>query len=234
MTLLAALLRLLRLKVWRFRQAWLKPVGGRAGRMRRRMVLLIGGCTFLVAVVSFPGTFMSATSRLCKTRILQPRLGDICGDAGVEGIPARAERIAWEAIPSGDCEGLDRYRSKYPKGAFRSAADARLAIVRVDYSSEWTVRTNLRDNLYVRDSMPPFASRKAAEVDAENRALKEASQRCQDFSITVPKDMVHLLSANLAKEQSTCRSAAQGGFVCSMEFSAVCHTRQRLLRQICG
>jgi len=229
-----AAFRLIRLKVSRLRQEWLRPIGGPVGRMRRRLVLLIGMCSIAAAVFAFPGTVMSTGSRLCKTAVFQPRLADFCGAMGIEGIPSHDERLAWEALPAGDCEAIEGYRRRYPKGAFRSVADARLAIVRVDYGPQWTDTTSLRDNLYARDSLPPFPSQHGAEADVEKRAQAEAVERCQDSSFTVPREMARFSSADLTKKRQSCRGSADGGFACSMSFTAVCHMRIRLPRQVCG
>src|SRR4029453_67872 len=76
-------------------------------------------------------------SGVCAIPGPQPGLSDSCGIFGLGGRPSKAERLAWEARPTGNCEALRKHISSFPDGVFRTKAADLLTARKISYVNSW-------------------------------------------------------------------------------------------------
>lgn len=228
MSAFAALWRLLRIRVRRARRDWQRPKGGPAGRLRRRLAL--GGfvLTFLFAALAFPDSIFRSAKALCELPPDRSGFSDFCGDVGVPGIPARPERLAWEAVRPGDCQMLRDYARRFPSGVFRDETQRRLAARRVERSSAWTSsRREVRGFISRRQS--PLATREAAVADARDQVAGDARELgCQTID-----EHQRLMRVEIMAATPTCRQITDG-YTCSLDYRAICHLAEQRAVEICG
>jgi hypothetical protein len=219
--------RWFRIRARRMRRDWRRPKGGPAGRLRRR--LMLGGAVLAAvsAALAFPASLSRQAKALCEMPG-RPGLADACGALGVPGVPGQAERLLWEAAKPGDCQALRDYREQFPKGVFREPAERRLAITRVEPSSEWTPLRRETAGFIARQ-MAPLASEAAALADARGRVEDDAGQLgCRPVD-----ELERLMKVEIVNAVPSCRRIG-GGHTCALDYRAVCRMTERKMVEICG
>lgn len=226
MSTVVAIYRLLRFK---FQQTWsqmLRPAGGPAGRMRRRLFMIAGAVGMAMTALAVPSKVRSGTAAACQIDLFQPELESVCLRLGVKGIETSAERAAWSATTSGNCDALGQFIRRYPHSQHLAEAQARLAARTIEQSDIYVQRDEPRGPLYVREDQK-FASLAQAERDAVARAGVSAGETCGPVS-----DGEQFRPADVQRARDECRRSG-GGFVCALGFSAVCHRMVRPLVDVC-
>lgn len=204
------------------REAEIEPIL-RRGRMRRlatkvAALVVIAGLAFAALDV------FSSRSSLCA---MSTSISDACGSAGLGGRPDRDERLAWAALPAGDCQALRQFVEDYPDGSYRTAAADLITAREVRSAEEWAPAER-RLRLFV-PSGGPAASEAAAREDAIGRGNRRAARACEDFPDS------RLTTAAIEPDEWICRPEP-GGTVCAMEGDAICslELRQTVEIEYCG
>lgn len=149
-------------------------------RLARRLLwgAIGGGATAVVAALF---TVFAAQDAVCSAPWFQPALSDACGALGVGRRPSRAERVAWAALPEGDCPALRSHVARFPDGALRVQAEARLATRVLLPRERWVpderqllISTDLGD--------VPRTHEVDARTLAMDQARREAETTCGAFS----------------------------------------------------
>lgn len=174
----------------------------------------------LVLLLGF--NLFDAQARLCRLRLGQPRLSDVCGAWGLGGAPRKQERIAWEAHERGSCAALRLHLSQFPEGAYRKVAETWLAARQVERQETWTEREHPLE-LHVSRDVAPKRDLAAAESAAHAVAQAEAERLCKNFAAPGQN---RLRSARIEKARMQCDRLAHG-HVCSLDAEALCAMDQR-------
>ena len=203
------------------------PPRSRLARLRRRIALgsLAGATGVALSVVGL--NLMSVQDPLCAAPVLQPALSDACGSLGLGHRPTWQERLAWAALPPGDCDALRQHITAFPQGAFRSAAADRLAAAKTERQSTWQpVEHRLR--LYVpRANAKPAPHQDAAKAQALDRGQAQADALCQGFAGT----RSFRVSAPARIEPSGWQCTASATVTCSLEGHAVCGLEEQIVTE---
>lgn len=192
------------------------PARGPMARLARR--LTIGGIASAASagVVAFAMNIMSVQDHACAVRLGQPLLSDACGALGLGERPTREERIAFAALPDGDCAALRAFLDRHEASPLRALADSRLNAKVIAEEESW-VAGERRLILFA-----PGGS----EAEARARAGPQAERLCRGFAAT--------LSFRLEAAEATGAYACEDG-VCGLSGEAVCalEERQIVTREIC-
>ncbi len=201
---------------------------GPAQRLMRRAAAGSGGFVLAAVALAFALNAFHVQNGLCRVAGLQPGLSDACGALHLGDAPSRAERIAWQARPAGDCEALRAHIARFPDGAYRSQAADLLQGALVSRAETYTpAPRDVRG--YVRQSEQAFASVAQAQADARARALTDAEQIA-----CAPHDAFERAAgASLDTVRFDCR-ARPGGQVCAADYAATCKIEARALTERCG
>ena len=201
----------------------------RLGRLKVRNwisgVTLLGCC---VALFGFSRNVYDMQGPVCSARFLRPHLADFCGDHGWGNQPTHDERIAWEALPPGDCAALARYTSRFRTSPLNARA------------AEWSsLRQTIRDKqyssytrvvgTYVRQGEKPVVSENDAQNSARQAALADAHEQCAPSG---PFD--RLVNVKLLRFQPECRESKGLGYFCGADYQAECQMRGRREHEWCG
>lgn len=192
-------------------------------RKRWRHLSIASIAMMLLGLVLLLGlNLFDAQARLCRLRLGQPKLSDVCGAWGLGGAPSKLERIAWEARERGSCAALRLHLSRFPEGAYRNAAETRLAARRIERQETWTARKHPLELHGTRD-VAPKRDRAAAESAAHAVAQAEADRLCKNFAATGQN---RLRSARIENARMQCDRLTHG-YVCSLDAEALCALDQR-------
>jgi hypothetical protein len=198
-------------------------------RLMRR--LTIGGVASALAAsaAGFAVNVFSVQNQVCALPVGQPALSDLCGALGLGDRPNREERIAFEALPPGDCDALSAYREAFEESPLRALVDSRLADRRPAPEPKWTPTTN-RQALYQpqteRSETTLDAARAAALAAAEGQALRlcRTAEASGFYRVTGVRPVA---------EQWECEQTG-GSFACSFMGLAECAVDQRETVYVCG
>ena len=204
------------------RDAEIEPI------LRRGRIRKLASSFAIMAIVAGLGVaaldVFSNRSTLCA---MSTSISDSCGAMGLGGRPERDERLAWAALPAGDCEALRQFVEDYPDGSYRTAAADLITAREVRSAEQWTPAER-RLRLFV-PSGDPAASEAAARDDAIARGNQRAARACEDFPDS------RLATAEIEPDEWICRPEA-GGTVCAVEGDAICslELRQTVETEYCG
>lgn len=223
MALVRSLFRYWRRKLRRkllYRQA---PRGrGPAARLVRRILpfsILLACVTF---AFGFTSDVLSMRQGTCSFSLIQPAASDLCGALGVPGFPTRSERLAWEALPHGNCDALRTFLGRFPNGARSEEARARLRTPSV-VSESFPSRFERIEMGYVRYSPTPFPAESLARSDVERRAQEDSrSTLCQ------PREPgERTINVVVTPTAFDCQQHPEGGHICSLDYRALCQMEVR-------
>ena len=211
-----------------------RPVPPAKGPMRRlmRRATAMSGATVVLAVLAGVGmNAFGVQDRLCSLPLDTPALSDTCGRLGLGGRPTRAEREAWEHLPSGSCTALQQYVVDFPRGAFRAQANALLGTRARQPGNSW-VALELPIEIYVERDAAPARDRSAARKVALQRGQDEADKRCKGYGIVGQRE---LDPATFKVEETDWKcSVYSDGHACGFQVAATCHVREREEVETCG
>jgi TIR domain len=198
------------------------PAKGPARRLYRR---LTAGATLAAMIAAVWGVGMNALGvqdQICRAGFLS----DTCGALGLGHRPTRAERLAWQARPPGDCAVLKGFAER--EGHYQAAAAARLAAATLVAGETFTPAP--REALgYARASAAPFHNEEAARADA----LMRATQDAQTIACAPRGADERLDGVELAAPKYDCRRDPRGGHVCALDYTARCQIGVRGMVEIC-
>ena len=188
---------------------------------------------FSILIPLFCWAYLDLTSQesiICTLPVGQPGLSDACARYGMGGRPSREERLAWEALPAGQCAALRRHVEHYPDGAFRDDAAQLIATRRVEIVENWHERavvTPLYSPLNLRPTSPDEAN-----AQAMRNAEGFAASNCESLA---QNDGFRLISTQINNAETFCE-AVSGGWFCRVEGQTVCLVEQRSYVEIekCG
>lgn len=189
---------------------------------RARLLAAWGGGLGLVAtLLGFGADLVGFQKPLCKI----PGIHGMCASWGLGGIPTEEEESLWAKRVPGDCEILQDYLARFPKGAYAGEAD-RLIQAAVPVEDESWSPQEQRLPLVVRSTFAPLASENAARTDALARAETEAARTCKGFD----GGEYRLVSATAEAQGWRC-SARGSGWICGFDGEAVCQVEARKITQ---
>jgi hypothetical protein len=201
------------------------PAKAPGRRLLRRAAIGSSSTAVLLAAVTFAGNLFAVQDRVCTIPIAQPALSDACGGVHIGGRPSRAQRLAWDARPKGDCNALRPFADGDGPYAARAARLLQAATV-TDASSFAPSPRTARG--YVRQSITGFSSVAAAQADARTRAADDAKETaCAPVDANEKLDGVDLTNARF-----DCRPSPLGGTVCAADYVATCRLESR--QSTCG
>ncbi len=195
---------------------------------------LLGRVTLLGVlgtVLSFGFNIAGVQEKSCSFSAAQPLLSDGCGALGLGSKPTREERLAWEALPAGNCKAIEDFVSRFKDTAYLEQATHSLELRRMIRGSQ--VRDYTRDGdalVYVRQSMTPFATRAAAEAGARQAAQADAaSQACAPDGAEE-----QLVSVELIEFKPQCNDVPGAGFMCGADYRPRCNMHGKQAIEWCG
>ncbi len=146
------------------------PARGPRRRLARRLLWsAAGGAATALAASAF--AVFAAQDAVCGAPgFFQPTVSDACGALGLGHRPAQKERLAWEALPAKDCAALREHIARFPAGALRPSAEARLAARQLQARERWV--PDVRGVPISTEETEP-----AQRLEAEARALAEAEAK---------------------------------------------------------
>jgi len=173
----------------------------------------------------------SQDSTICSAPVFQNAISDACGDAGLGGRPSAEERLAWEALPAGDCEALRGHVARFPEGAFREIATDLLTARQTSARETWAPR-EAPVEVVIGFGDAAFASLAEARADALERAREDATGQCGSLVVT---GRFRLLGASAREDALICTSG-NGGRQCRYDGLAACAVEARRTDEIetCG
>jgi len=205
------------------------PARGPMARLVRRLTIGSVASAATAALFAFAMNFMSVQDHACTVPLGQPFLSDACGALGLGDRPTRQERVAFEALPPGDCDALSAYRDAHEDSPLRAIVDSRLADRRAAPEPRWVPQT-LRQTLYQPQTASAAASEAAARADALTSAQAQAERLCRAVAAS---GLYRIESARPIATQWTCdRSGA--GYACAFMGEAECVAEQRQTVYQCG
>ena len=184
------------------------PARGPMARLVRRLTVGSIASAATGGLFGFAMNFMSVQDHACSVQLGQPALRDVCGALGLGNQPTHAERVAFEALPPGDCPALEAYRDRYETSPLREIADSRLN-AKVTAQEERWVAGERRLALFAGG---------ASEGEARARANTRAEQLCRGFTATT---QFRLDRSEHAGDYS-CEDGA-----CGITGEAICHLQER-------
>lgn len=206
-----------------------KPLGPMKRLLRRATA---GGVTagLALAAGAFANNALNLQQHLCTLPLAQPGLSDACGAAGLGGRPSRPERLAWAALPAGDCSALRRFVNDWPTGAHRLEADALLTARSVTLNERWTP-VEQRPSLYLGEDPSAAPTEAQARERTLTRSARDAEQRCRLY----PGGNHRFVGAVAEAGEWRCHREAAGWF-CSSQGTAVCRMEERVETEVerCG
>ncbi|MFZ4687533.1 MAG: hypothetical protein ACOYMK_18255, partial [Hyphomonadaceae bacterium] len=198
-------------------------------RLARRLTIGSVASALTAGLFAFAMNFMSMQDHACTLLVGQPTLGDVCGALGLGSQPTREERVAFEALPPGDCEALSDYRDAYEDSPLRAVVDSRLAGRTPAPEPRWVAQT-LRQTLYQPQTASPASTEQAAREAALTAAEGQALRLCRTAEAS---GLYRLQRATPIAEQWECEPTG-GGYVCSFMGQAECAVEQRETVYQCG
>lgn len=203
-----------------------------AGKDRVRSMLsritLLGA---LGTVLSFGFNIAGVQEKACSFSVPQPLLSDGCGALGLGSKPTREERLAWQALPAGDCKAIEGFVSRFKDTAYLDKATHSLNLRRMIRDTK--ISNYSRDGAslsYVRQAPRPFALREAAEARARELAAADAAtQACAPDGAEE-----RLVRVELLEFAPQCSEVPGAGFMCGADYRPRCHMNGRRNIEWCG
>jgi TIR domain len=205
------------------------PARGPMKQLRRRMTYGSIASAIVSGGVAFGANLFGLQDRAC-TALLWPHLSDVCGAMGLGHRPSRSERVAWESNrerrETGSCTALVEHIGRFPEGAYRDEAAARLAARRVTQRDVWEPAQR-RLALIVSQDGPASGSERAAQAAALTRGRPQAEHLCRGFAATT----VYRLRTSAPDVQTWRCSPAGKGWVCGFDGEAICEVDERHIQE---
>ncbi len=193
------------------------PAKGPMARLVRRLTIGSIASAIVACAFGFATNVLSVQDQVCTMPIGQPGVSDACGALGLGNRPTHEARVAFDALPPGDCTALERFRDAYESSPLRAIADSRLS-----------ARTTTQDVTWVANDrrLTMFAGG-ATEVEARARAATRAASLCAGFAATT--------QYRVASAEATGSFSCEGG-ACGISGEAICHVQERelVMRERCG
>lgn len=191
-------------------------------------VTLLGA---LGTLFSFGFNVAGVQEKACSFSAPQPLLSDSCGALGLGSKPPREERLAWAALPAGDCKAIEGFVSKYKDTAYLEKATHSLELRRSVRAVSVTNYARDGVNLaYVRQAPRPLGSRTAAEASA--RQLAETDAATAACAPDGPEE--RRVRVELIEFTPQCTEIPGTGFMCGADYRPRCHMTGRRLIEWCG
>jgi hypothetical protein len=204
------------------------PPRGPVARVRRR--LFFGGvsATTLAVFLILAINAFGVTARVCTAPGLQPALADTCGALRIGGQPTRTQRLAWAALPKGNCQALRDFVRDYPDSPLRSrAADL---ITAGEKGGPWVPGMREMPLYFAASEGEPKATQVAEQSDALERARDDADAICRPLAAgTVFRYAPNTATAKVTKWSCDHTGA---GYACSFSGWAECPVQSQSER--CG
>ncbi len=193
------------------------------GPLRRAMARTgLGGGVFAALAFGFLADVASVQKQACSLAYVQPGLSDICGALGLGDKPTREARLAFEALPPGDCAALEGFRDRFETSPLRAIADSRLANPRIMREERWEPYDRQDPVLFQPAYDPPAASEADARAATLARAQEQAETVCRGFATG---ETFRYLGAAPRDLDWRCE-VSTGGHVCSVEGFAGCQVEE--------
>lgn len=198
--------------------------------MRLRRQFTYG--TLLSLAAAAIGAFGSNAFHIQEKACAGPQaVSDLCGALSFGGRPAKAERLAWQALRPGNCEDLRSYLGRFADGAYRGRALSLLADRHVTETPVWAAEER---QLVLREgpSEKALSTLELAKTDALARAQRKAENLCQGFAATTS---YRFKAAKPDAQAWECERAGKG-FSCGFEGRAICEVDVRSFKteETCG
>jgi hypothetical protein len=205
------------------------PARGPMARLVRRLTVGSIASAATAGLFAFAMNFMSMQDHACSVQLGQPFLSDACGALGLGNRPTHDERVAFEALPAGDCDALSAYRDRYEDSPLRAIVDSRLADRRPAPEPRWVAQT-IGQTLYQPQTARAAATEEAARAAALAAAEGQALRLCRTAEAS---GLYRLQRATPIAEQWECEQTGSG-YVCSFMGQAECAVEQRESVYECG
>jgi len=205
------------------------PARGPSTRLFRRV--FYGGVLSALGAgaIAFGMNALSMQDQVCRVSFGQPAISDACGTLGLGNAPTREERIAWAGREAGSCDALRAHVERYPNGAYRSQAADLVAAARSHRAEAFSPAPRQAQG-YVRQSEAAFATEALAQADARTRAQADA-----ETTLCTPRDeFERLAGAQVTPGRFDCRQSSRGGYVCSVDYTALCNIETRPIVERCS
>jgi hypothetical protein len=193
------------------------PARGPMARLMRRLTVGSIASATTAGLFAFALNFMSVQDHVCTVQLGQPFPSDACGALGLGNRPTHEERVAFEALPPGDCAALEAYRARFEESPLREIADSRLN-ARVTTREEQWIAGERRLALFAGG---------ANESEARTRANTRAERLCRGFAAST--------QFRLDRSEATGEFSCEDG-ACGITGEAICHLQERQVvsRDTCG
>lgn len=182
----------------------------------------------LALVVAFALDLAGTQRAVCRL----PGIHSACGMAGLGGVPSAAEKADWAAL-DGSCAALRDHLARWPAGALREEAMARLATARMVEVQAWSEPFERRLPVVVGVGQE-FGDEAHARADARDRAVQAARAACDAYGATAAH---RVLEAGFEEGAATCRTAGTPTeFSCGLTGQATCTLSVRVVsrEEVCG
>lgn len=202
------------------------PIGPKR-KLARRLTYGAASTTGMAFVSAFAINAFGVSAKLC-TMPPQPGLADACGALHLGDQPSRSERLAWSALPKGDCPALRKFVRDYPDSPLRSrAADL---ITAGERGGAWAPALREMAIYFEASEGEPKPSKTAEQADALERAKGDADQACRPLGAGTVFRYAPRTATAKAEKWSCDRTIA--GYVCSFSGWAECPVQTQIER--CG
>jgi hypothetical protein len=194
------------------------PARGPMARLVRRLTIGSVASALTAGLFAFAMNIMSVQDHACTVQLGQPALGDACGALGLGNQPTHAERVAFEALPPGDCAALSDYRTRFEDSPLRALADSRLADRSVRSEEQWVPFARQNPVMFSPADGAPSSTEAAAQAAALERARPQAERLCRNFAAST---LFRFNGATPVAQSWSCERRG-GGFVCGFDGVAQC------------
>lgn len=193
------------------------PPKGPMARLTRRFTVASMVTAAIAGVFAIAANFMNVQNHVCGMPIGQPLLSDTCGALGIGEKPTRRARLAFEALPPGDCGALQAFRDAHEDSPLRIIADSRL-----------NAKTTTDEEVWVpRERRLVLFAGGVNEREARTAAGAQAERLCRGFAAAT--------SFRLSTAEVSGAYSCAGG-ACGFFGEAVCRLSERhiVTREACG
>lgn len=153
---------------------------GPTKRLRSRVTLASVATTVAVVSGVLGLNVLGLQDQLCRAPVVR----DLCGLGRFGGAPTRADRLDWEALPTGrgSCEALKAHRDRFVETCVHlDQVTALLANPDLDSDVKWSPASKpLR--LFVGMDGDGWPTEAEAQADLDRRALALGQEKCRGFS----------------------------------------------------
>ncbi|MGZ3298149.1 MAG: hypothetical protein ACXU8O_03965 [Asticcacaulis sp.] len=200
-----------------------------AQRLFRRIAAAVTLTTVTSTAVAFFMNFWHFQDQICQVPLLQPGVADTCGAFSLGGRPTHEQRVAFEALPPGDCQALSQYRARYESSPLRSIVDSRLNDRHLSSQVSWSQRTVTLPLTHIAGDA---ASR--TEDAARTQAIKDAAPEAQRLCDTLAVSGNFKISEVSVQAATWQCARTGGGYSCGFDGTSQCVTQQKIPVYVCG